>query len=344
MARPVRIDVAEGWYHVTARGIERRAIFENEREHVHFLELLPDMVGRFGVKVHAYALMGNHYHLLIQTPHANASAAIQWLNVSYSAWFNRRRGRVGHVFQGRFGSMLIEGEGAWALFASLYVHLNPIRTVREHLGKLANRAEAQGLVHPDKDAIRRRLKQLRDYRWSSYRAYAGYEPVPEWLTVDELLRRGGGRMEYRRYVQRHVTRGEIPEGYDDIQGRVLLGSQEFLTKAKAWVGRVTKEQPARKQVLRQVTVAEVVSVVEKQRGEPWAAFSNRHDDWGRELVLYLARQRSGRTLREIGDALGIREYKTVGKAIQRFAKELPQDREKRQMVKFCLNHLSIVET
>ena len=79
---------------MTARGIERRAIFADRRDHEHFLELLPEMVERYGVEMHAYVMMGNHYHLLIRTPQANASAAIQWLNVSYSVWFNRRRGRV----------------------------------------------------------------------------------------------------------------------------------------------------------------------------------------------------------------------------------------------------------
>ena len=82
MARPVRVDVVGGWYHVTARGIERRAIFADGRDHEHFLELLPEMGKRYGVELHAYVLMGNHYHLLIRTPQANASAAIQWLNVS----------------------------------------------------------------------------------------------------------------------------------------------------------------------------------------------------------------------------------------------------------------------
>ena len=113
MARPVRVDVKGGWYHVTARGIERRCIFEEGREYEHFLVLLEEMTGRYDVEVHAYCLMANHYHLLIRTPYANASAAIQWLNVSYSVWFNRRRQRVGHVFQGRFSSSLISGEGAW---------------------------------------------------------------------------------------------------------------------------------------------------------------------------------------------------------------------------------------
>ena len=102
MARHLRVHVADGWYHVTARGLERRIVFEDERDHEHFLELLPELVSRYGVKIHAYVLMSNHYHLLMQTPHANLSRAMQWLNVSYGVWFNRRRSRVGPVFQGRY--------------------------------------------------------------------------------------------------------------------------------------------------------------------------------------------------------------------------------------------------
>ena len=105
MSRPVRIDIRGGWYHVTARGFERGVVFGDDRERAHFLELLEGMVARYRVKVHAYVLMGNHYHLLIQTPEANASRALQWLNVSYSVWFNRRRQRSGPLFQGGFKSI-----------------------------------------------------------------------------------------------------------------------------------------------------------------------------------------------------------------------------------------------
>lgn len=344
MARPIRVDVEGGWYQITARGIERRKIFEDHRDHEHFLELLPEMGERYGVEIHAYVLMGNHYHLLIRTPKANASAAIQWLNVSYSAWFNRRRKRVGHVFQGRFGSVLMDGEGSWALSASVYVHLNPIRTKKEGLGKAANRAEGLGLVPMNREAVKRRLKKLRTYRWSSYGAYAGYRPAPEWLTTGELLERAGGHKAYRRYIHRHVTRGESPEGYEDDRGRIALGSQAFQSKVKDWVGRVTKEQPARRQVLKRVSVEAVKKLVESEWGEEWDAFADRHGDWGRELALYLARRRSGLTLREIGDALGMEEYKTVGKAVQRFQTSLVKDSRRRRIVKACLAKMSLVET
>lgn len=83
MARPLRIDVKDGWYHTMSRGIEGREIFCEDRYYEHFLELLEEMTGRYAVQVHACALLGNHYHLILRTPQANASAAMQWLNVSY---------------------------------------------------------------------------------------------------------------------------------------------------------------------------------------------------------------------------------------------------------------------
>ena len=113
MARPLRVDRPDGWYHVTARGLERRDLFNDQRDRLHFLELLAEMTQLFRVQVHAYVLMSNHYHLVVQTPEANLSRAIQWLNVSYAAWFNRRNGRVGPLFQGRFKGLLVE-DALWA--------------------------------------------------------------------------------------------------------------------------------------------------------------------------------------------------------------------------------------
>ena len=319
-------------------------IFAGDREYEHFLELLEEMSERYAVEVHAYALMSNHYHVLIRTPDGNASKAIQWLNVSYSVWFNRRRERVGHVFQGRFGSVLIEGKGSWALNASVYVHLNPIRTAEYGLGKRENKAEGRGFVAPDRKEIMERLKALREYKWSTYGAYAGYRKAAGWLKTEELLKRAGGIEKYRRYAQMHVTRGMEPEGYEDMAGRVMLGTREFQEKAREWVGRLTKEQPGRKQLEGTVTLGAIVKLVEGKRSEKWSEFSERHGDWGRELVLYLARKRSGLTLREIGEGLGLKEYKTVGKAVERFEARLAADRNRRRVVKTLLNELSNVET
>ena len=323
MARPLRIDVEDGWYHVTARGIERRRIFFGKRYHEHFLELLDEMSARYAVGVHAYVMMENHYHLLIQTPQANASQALQWLNVSYSAWFNaKRNGRVGHVFQGRFRSTLIDGEGSWLLLASVYLHLNPIRIASMGLGKNANRAEALGLRKASKEELQDRLDKLRDYPWSSYRAYAGYTQKPDWLRTQSVLARAGGREAFRHYVQSFVTRGEDPEEFETLKGRLAIGSVAFVERAKKLVGKVSEEQPERCLLTRQVPIDRIVSVVEDIKGEPWFEFRRRYGDWGRGLVLYLARKRCGLTLREIGDWDDGTKYKTVSHAITRFERRL----------------------
>ena len=98
---------------MTARGNERRAIYREESDRAHFLGLLGELTERFGLRVHAYVLMDNHFHLLLETPEANLSRTVQWLNVSYSVRFNRRHDRVGHLFQGRFKAVVLEDQAGW---------------------------------------------------------------------------------------------------------------------------------------------------------------------------------------------------------------------------------------
>src|ERR1700730_9878328 len=106
MARALRVLVPGAWYHVVNRGIERRVIFYGEAYYQKFEELLGLLVQQYGERIHSYVLMPNHYHLQLETPRGNLSAAIRWLNVSYAVWLNRKRGRVGPLFQGRFKAML----------------------------------------------------------------------------------------------------------------------------------------------------------------------------------------------------------------------------------------------
>src|SRR5262250_1418442 len=110
MARPLRIERPGGRYHVTARGNERKAVYRDDSDRAHFLELLSENTERFALRVHAYVLMHNHFHLMVETPQANLSRAMHWLNLSYSVWFNRRHNRAGHLFQGRFKSVVVEDD------------------------------------------------------------------------------------------------------------------------------------------------------------------------------------------------------------------------------------------
>src|SRR5437879_7840553 len=122
MARPLRIERSGTWYHITARGNERRDIFRDDRDRQHWCGLVGEGSVRFGIVVHVYVLMSNHYHLLMETPRANLSQTMQWLNVSYSVWFNRRHGRVGRLLKGRFKEVLVEAE-VWGRGAGRCVRL-----------------------------------------------------------------------------------------------------------------------------------------------------------------------------------------------------------------------------
>lgn len=344
MARALRIDIRDGWYHITNRGLDRQRIFEDTRDYGHFLELLGEMHERYLVRVHAYVLMANHYHLLIQTPEANASQAMQWLNMSYSLWFNCRHNRVGPLFQGRFQSVLIEGDGAWVLEACFYLHLNPVCTRALGLDKRGRKVEGRGLRSPNAEQTRARMERLRSYRWSSYRAYAGYCQKAEWLETGEVLRRSGGRERLRKRIENYLMQEMNEDKIMALKARLLLGSTAFVEAMKQRISKMSKEQPDRKILERHVTFNQIVSVVEKEIGEKWNRFFNRHGDKGRDMVLYLARKRSGLTLREIGECAGGLEYKTVGKAIERFGRWIKTDSNLTKSLVKCLRQLSNVET
>jgi len=173
MARQLRHHYEGGWYHITTRGMGRREIFTDDRDREHFLELLEGMVGRYGVVLHAYVLMDNHYHLLIETPEGNASRALQWLNLSYAAWFNAKHGHCGPLFQARFKSVPVDGEGSWALACSVYIHLNPVRVKALGLDKEARTREKDLPGAPSREEVAARLAKLRGHRWSSYSRLRG---------------------------------------------------------------------------------------------------------------------------------------------------------------------------
>ena len=167
VSRPLRIERAGGWYHVTARGNERRPIYRDARHRRHFCELLAELVPRFHLRLHCFVLMDNHYHLLLELREANLSRAAQWLNLSYSMGFNRRHGRSGHLFQGRFKSVAVSRDD-WALALSRYVHLNLVRTGKLGLGKSDQQRVRAGVSPaPESGRVGERIAALRPHHWNS---------------------------------------------------------------------------------------------------------------------------------------------------------------------------------
>jgi putative transposase len=204
MARPLRLEFPGAIYHLTSRGNARKPIFLGDGDDQEgFLEILAEVVERYGWLCHAYCMMGNHYHLLAETPDPNLSHGMRHLNGRYTQSFNRRRGRLGHVFQGRFKSILVERENH-LLELCRYVVLNPVRA---------------GMV-----------RSAKDWRWSSYRATAGLCARPRWLTTDWILAHFGSRKRaaqdaYRQFVS---NGGTAPSPWERLRGELILGSETFV--------------------------------------------------------------------------------------------------------------------
>jgi REP element-mobilizing transposase RayT len=321
-----------------SRGIERREIFASAREYAHFTELLEEMVCRYRVILHGYVLMPNHYHLLMQTPEANLSRAMQWLKVSYGIWFNRKQGRVGPLFQGRFKSVPVESDGSWALELSRYMHLNPVRVKDLGLGKSEKKTEAVGLVVPSEEQVRARLEALRTYRWSSYGAYAGYVSKPDWLTCQTLWSRldPKGRkppLRYRKYVEAPLRGGaeELESFGDRLKGAMALGSESFIWRLRGMVKGNPATQPALRQWKRTLPFERVMAAVESVKGERWAEFARRHGDEARDVALWLGRKHCGLTLAELGQAAdGIRPA-AAGSAIRWMDRRLAKSGKLKKM-------------
>lgn len=205
MARPLRIEFPGAIYHLTARGNAREAIFRDEADRDLFLDALGQVVTRFAWLCHAYCLMDNHYHLLIETPEGNLSPGMRQLNGVYTQRVNRRHARVGHVFQGRFKAILVERE-RYLLELARYIVLNPVR--------------AKMVKNPSR------------YPWSSYPATVGAVALPSWISTDWLLSQFAKTrpVAQRRYAEFVAQGKNLPSPWSELKGQVLLGSEAFVDK------------------------------------------------------------------------------------------------------------------
>jgi len=324
--------VAGGLYHVCARGHDRQALFADRRDYAHFLDLLAEMRERFRVRVYAYCLMRNHHHLLVKTPEANISRAIQWVNGSYGIWYNRRHKRRGHLFGERFKAVLVENE-AWGLEVSFYVHLNPVMMESFGLGKQSRKARGRGWAGPPKqEDVQRQLEVLRRHEWSSYRAYAGYGPKPEWLDSGILARRAGGVEQYRRTVEERLRQGTEEDLRSRVRWGLVLGGERFARKVRGKV-RIGREAAGQKELARRRSFEQLVRIVERLKGESWLVFRDRYGDWGRDAVLWAGRKYAGMTLKELGAAAGGMDYVAVAAAVRRIAERSRSEARLRSVLK-----------
>lgn len=281
MARPLRIEYQGAVYHLTSRGNARADIFADTTDRQTFLLLLESVVNRFNWICHAYCLMDNHYHLLIETPDGNLSMGMRHLNGVYTQAFNRRHKSVGHVFQGRFKAVIVEKE-SHLLELCRYVVLNPVRA---------------GMVSsPQK------------WRWSSYCATIGIAKKELYLSTDWLLGQFGktkseARIKYRQFVRDGMTEKEAP--WEKLKGQLILGSDAFIERVREFlVGKEQFTEIPRLQRLAGRSQLEVLFPAGEQ-------FTKNERNSG----IVEAHFKHGYTLKEMTEHLAI-HYTTVSKVIK----------------------------
>jgi len=207
MSRPLRLEFPDALYHITSRGDRREPVYEDDIDRSDFLEIFASVIERFNWVCYAYCLMTNHYHLLVQTPDANLSKGMRQLNGIYTQNYNRRHRKTGHLFQGRYKSILVDKDN-YLLELSRYIVLNPVKA---------------GMV-----------KRVNQWDWSSYRAMAGESATPRWLSGDYLLsqfsvQRKTAIRKYRQFVQEGLNNGPI---WTQLNNQIYLGGKEFIDKVQ----------------------------------------------------------------------------------------------------------------
>ena len=280
MARPLRIEFPGAAYHVTSRGNARADIFTDDSDRHIFLSVLGQTVKRFNWLCHAYCLMGNHYHLLIETPEGNLSAGMRHLNGVYTQAYNRVHHQDGHLFKGRFKAVLVEKE-SHLLELCRYVVLNPVRAA------MVERPEQ----HP----------------WSSYLPTLGKAIGPEFLCTEWVLANfsatlAEARRRYRQFVKEGMGLRESP--WEKLCGQVILGTELFVEQVRAKIGgRETVGEIPRQQ---------------RHAGRPLLAAlfpaGSRLPRQERNRLIRIAHGQHGYSLTEIARELEI-HYTTVSKVI-----------------------------
>jgi putative transposase len=284
MARPLRIEYPEAVYHVTSRGNARSKIFSDDQDREIFLSILGSVVKRYHWLCHAYCLMDNHFHLMIETPEANLSIGMRQLNGLYTQRYNRRHHKPGHLFQGRYKAILVQKEN-YFLELCRYVVLNPVRA------GVAEKPEV--------------------WRWSSYRTTAGLRKELDYLTTDWIL----GQFNSKRTVAQRQYRVFVREGmhrkspWDELRGQVVLGEEGFFEKIKDLLEdrKQVKEIPRSQRYVSRPSLDRIFSgqkaKVQKVQ---------------RDIGIHAAHMSHGYTLKEIADYLRI-HYTTVSKVIAKAA-------------------------
>jgi putative transposase len=280
MTRPLRLEYPGAWWHIYSRGVDREDIFLDDRDRRRFLRVLAVTIPHFRWQLHAYVLMANHYHLLVETIEPTLSRGMKKIGGDYATWFNKRHRRVGHLFQARFKAHLIDSD-EYLLTVARYVVLNPVR------------------AHIVEDALQ--------WPWSSARATAGCAIVPPWLTTDVILGRfhphdsSAAHTLYRAFIH---DIGSARSPWRKLVGQIYLGSESFIDRVQQRIDtqKRSDEHARAQRVVRCATISDVRDTIEALTGE---APTKSGSPQVRLAYAALAHTEALSPLHEIGGTLGI---------------------------------------
>lgn len=318
MPRPLRVEFPGAIYHVTIRGNARQKIFDDDHDRERFLQRLAESVETYGARVYLFCLMSNHVHLVLETPAANLGRLMQSLGTGYTMYYNLRHATCGHLFQGRYGAKLVEGD-EYLLKLSRYVHLNPV------------------FVGVEKSLeLKQRIERLRSYRWSSYRSYIGKDKPLSYVKYGPLLAQTGVKprrqvMNYRQYVEEGLA-GSDKEFKEILKGPAI-GGDEFCARIRdAWqdlAGKAAQLEDVvfrrRSPKLESQAVLEVVS--RHMRVREGAFRERRRNSLLRPVAAQMLLKYAGLTNRAAAVLLNLRSGEAVG--IQARKAQAAQKQDKR---------------
>ena len=282
MARPLRIEYPGAIYHVTSRGNARQSIFIDDVDRQVFLEVLGNVVEKYNWLCHAFCLLDNHYHILVETQDPNLSLGMRQLNGVYTQKVNIRHHRVGHLFQGRYKAILVE-KSEYLLELCRYIVLNPVRA---------------GMV-----------REPKQWQWSSYPATAYAAIIPNFLTVDWILGQfaknsNEARKIYRKFVADGLVKQELSP-WKKLVGQIVFGGSDFVADIQSRLSDAGEigEIPRAQRFPGRPTLGELFLKQEK------------HDKTVRNKQIETAHMQYGYTLKDIADQLHI-HYTTVSKVLK----------------------------
>ena len=312
MTRPLRIQYPDAWYHVMNRGISRIKVFNSSEDYHSFIELLKEASFLWKFRIAAYCLMSNHYHLLLQTPEANLSRCMRHINGIYTQYFNRIYKNDGPIFRGRYKSIVIE-QDSYLLELVRYIHRNPL---------------SSGLV-----------KRFEDYAWSSHKAYISRGNEGNWLYKDFILSMLEGNKNKRHHAYINFMKQAESETRKALYGKnilpLLLGTKDFIDdiRRKYYDKAIKREMPqARELVLEKSRIEDAVTIIYELKVDDLLKSRRGNYNEARNVAIYLIRQYTGATLKDIGVRFGMNSYSSVGSVILRTKQEMVKNKKLRQRV------------